>query len=133
MLMLEEVQAVSEVGGGGRGRGAKSRAPGQVAEAGVRLPLAGIVVEVRHQADAQGVGAVQAFDNAEVSGRLCEALSEAQTAVVHRQGMGVKVTFASSCMEHLQVVHSHLQNLSFLQFSRTLFLECAGDKSAQLT
>lgn len=79
---------MGEVGRGGSER----RPPGQVTQAGVSLPLAGIVVEVGDQADAQRVCAVQALDDTEIAGRLSQTLPEAQTTVIHRQGMGVKVT-----------------------------------------
>lgn len=86
-MVLEE-EGVGEVGRGG----SKRRPPSQVTQAGVSLPLAGVVVQVGDQTDAQRVCAVQAFDDAEIAGRLSQTLPEAQTAVVHRQGMGVKVT-----------------------------------------
>lgn len=61
-------------------------------QARVSLSLTGVVVEVGDQADPQGVCVVQAFDYTQVAGRLSQALPETQTTVVHRQGMGVKVT-----------------------------------------
>lgn len=61
-----------------------------VSQAGVDLALQGVAVEVGHQADAERVGAVQALDDAQVAGRLGQALAEAQAAVVHRQGVGVE-------------------------------------------
>lgn len=85
--MLQE-QAVGQVG---RGR-AERRTPGQVAQTGVGFSLTGIVVEVGHQADTQGVSAVQTLDYTQVAGCLCQTLPETQTTVVHRQGMGIKVT-----------------------------------------
>lgn len=109
--MLEE-EWVGQVGR----RGSKRRAPCQVTQARVSLSLTGIVVQVGDQTDPERVCAVQAFDDAQVAGRLSQALPETQTTVVHRQGMGIEVTFASSSMKHLQVVNSHLQNLCFLQF-----------------
>lgn len=96
------------------GRGPKSRSPCKVAEAGVSLPLAGVVVEVRDQTETQRVSAVQAFNDAQVAGCLSEALPETQATVVHCQGMGIKITFASSSVKHLQMVNSHLQNFCFL-------------------
>lgn len=86
-MVLEE-EGVGEVGRRGSERGA----PGEVAQAGVSLSLTGVVVEVGDQADAQRVRAVQAFDYAQIAGRLSQALPETQTTVVHRQGMGVKIT-----------------------------------------
>lgn len=77
--MLQE-ERVGEVGRGG----AKSRSPCKVAEAGVSLPLAGVVVEVRDQTETQRVSAVQAFNDAQVAGCLRQALPETQTTVVHR-------------------------------------------------
>jgi len=75
-----------------RRRGSKRRAPRQVTQAGVSLSLAGVVVEVGDQADPQRVRAVQAFDDAQITGRLRQTLPETQTTVVHSQGMGVKIT-----------------------------------------
>ena len=72
-------------------RGPEGRAPRQVAQAGVSLPLAGVVVQVGDQTDPQRVRAVQAFDYTQVAGRLGQALPETQTPVVHRQGVGVEV------------------------------------------
>lgn len=110
-MVLEE-ERVGEVGR----RGSERRAPRQVTQARVSLSLTGVVVEMGDQTDTQRVCAVQAFDDAQIAGRLSQALPETQTTVVHRQGMGVKIAFASSSMKHLQMVNSHLQNLCFLQF-----------------
>lgn len=88
MLLVLEEERVCQVGR----RGGEGGAPCQVAQARVRLPLAGVVVEVRDQTQAQGVGGVQALDDAQVAGRLSQALPEAQAAVVHRQGVSVKIT-----------------------------------------
>lgn len=73
-------------------RGAERRAPGQVTQAGVSLSLTGVIVEVGDQTEPQRVCAVQAFDDAQVAGRLSQALPETQTSVVHGQGMGIKIT-----------------------------------------
>lgn len=67
----------------GRG-GPKCRSPCKVTEAGVGLPLAGIVVQVGDQTETQRVGAVQAFNDAQVAGCLSQTLPETQTTVVHR-------------------------------------------------
>lgn len=75
----------------GRG-GSERRAPRQVTQAGVSLSLTGVVVQVGDQAEPQRVCAVQALDDAQVAGRLSQALPETQTTVVHRQSMGVKIT-----------------------------------------
>lgn len=88
MLLVLEEERVRQVGR----RGGEGGAPRQVAQARVRLPLAGVVVEVRDQTQAQRVGGVQALDDAQVAGRLGQALPEAQAAVVHRQGVSVKIT-----------------------------------------
>lgn len=143
VLLVLQQQRVAEVGrGGGEGR-----APGQMAQAGVGLPLAGVVVEVGHQAQAEGVGAVQPLHQAQVARRLSQTLPEAQTSVVHGQSVGVEKTcgdspemqdeplgsvsappgqvevgptFTSGSVQHLQVVHGHLQDLGFLQLGRAL-------------
>lgn len=87
LLVLEE-EGVGQVGR----RGSKCRAPCQVTQAGVSLSLTCIVVQVGDQAEPQRVCAVQAFDYAQVAGRLSQALPETQTTVVHGQGMGIKIT-----------------------------------------
>lgn len=92
--MLQK-QWVGQVGG----RGSERRTPCQVTQAGVRLSLTGVVVEVGDQADPQRVGAVQAFDDAQVAGGLSKALPETQTTVIHRQGMGVKIT----CQDRIEI------------------------------
>lgn len=56
------------------------------------LSLAGIVVQVGHQAQPQRVRGVQAFDDAQVARRLGQALPESQAPVVHRQGVSVEIT-----------------------------------------
>lgn len=73
-------------------RGAERRAPGQVTQARVSLSLTGVIVKVGDQTETQRVCAVQAFDDAQVAGRLSQALPETQTSVVHGQGMGIKIT-----------------------------------------
>lgn len=108
--MLEE-DGVCKVGR----RGSKGRTPGQVTQAGVSLSLTGIVVQMRDQANPQRVCAIQALNDAKIAGCFSQALPETQTTIVHRQGMGVKVTFASSSMKHLEVINSHLQNFSFFK------------------
>lgn len=73
-------------------RGSKRRAPRQVTEARMSLSLTGVVVEVGDQTDPQRVCAVQAFNYAQIAGRLSQTLPETQTSVVHCQSMGVEVT-----------------------------------------
>lgn len=85
-FLLEE-EGVCQVGGGR----SKSRAPGQVTETGVRLPLSGVVVEMGDQAHPQRVSAVQTFNYAQVASRLSQTLPEPQSTVIHRQGMSIKV------------------------------------------
>lgn len=85
-MVLEE-EGVGQVGR----RGSERRAPRQVTQARVGLSLAGVVVQVGDQTDPQGVCAVQALDDTQVAGRLSQALPETQTAVVHRQSVGVEV------------------------------------------
>ena len=75
----------------GRGRSI-GRAPGQVFQSGVHLSLRGTVAEVGHQAHAEGVRAVPALDDAQVAGCLCQALPEAQAAVILSKSMSLKVT-----------------------------------------
>ena len=87
VLLVLEQERVGEVGR----RGSEGRAPRQVTQAGVSLSLTGVVVEVGDQAETQRVCAVQALDDAQVADRLCQTLPETQTAVVHRQGMSVKI------------------------------------------
>jgi len=54
--------------------------------------LGGVTVQVRNQADAEGVGVVQALDDTEVTRRLCQTLAETQPAVIHGQRVSIKVT-----------------------------------------
>lgn len=68
------------------------RAPGQVLQSSVHLPLRGVVAEVGHQAYTEGVCTVPTLDDAQVASRLCQALSEAQAAVILRKSMSLKVT-----------------------------------------
>lgn len=88
LLMLQE-DGVCKVGRGG----SKSGTPGQVTQAGVSLSLTGIVVQMRDQANPQRVCAIQALNDAKIAGCFSQALPETQTTIVHRQGMGVKVTW----------------------------------------
>lgn len=73
-----------------RGR-AVSGAPGQVFQSSVHLPLRGVVAEVGHQTYPQGVCAIQALYDAQVARRLCQALPEAQAAVILGQSVSLKV------------------------------------------
>lgn len=68
------------------------RAPSKVFQSSVHLPLRGVVAEVGHQADPQGVCTLPALDDAQVTGRLCQTLPEAQTAVILSKSMSLKVT-----------------------------------------
>ena len=87
MLVLEH-EVVSQVSRGGT----EGRAPGQVTQTRVGLPLGCIAVEVGHKADAEWVGTVQPLNDTQVAGCLGQALPESQPSVVHGQGVGVKVT-----------------------------------------
>lgn len=113
-------------------------------QSSVYLPLRGVAAEVGHQAHAEGVGTLPTFYHAQVASRLCQALPEAQAAVILSQRVSLKVswerqksqevghsrvmmqdfmdqhekkersiTFATSGVKHLQMVHSHLQDFSF--------------------
>lgn len=73
-------------------RSAESRTPRQVTQTGVSFSLRGVAVQVRNQADAEGVGVVQPLDDAEVAGRLRQTLAETQPTVIHGQSMSIKVT-----------------------------------------
>lgn len=75
------------------GRGSSvGRAPGQVFQSSVHLPLRGAVAEVGHQAYTEGVCAVPTLDDAQVASCLCQALPEAQAAVILSKSMSLKVT-----------------------------------------
>lgn len=51
----------------------------------------------------------------EVPHHLPNTLPEAQSPVVDCQSSRIKVTFSTHGMQEFEVVHSHLQNLCFLQ------------------
>lgn len=88
MLLVLQEEGVGQVGR----RRSERRAPRQVSQARMSLSLTGVVVQVGDEAEPQRVRAVQAFDYAQIAGRLSQALPETQTTIVHRQGMGVKIT-----------------------------------------
>lgn len=88
MLLVLQEEGVGQVGRWRSERGA----PGQVTQARMGLSLTGVVVQVGDETEPQRVRAVQAFDYAQIAGRLSQALPETQTAIVHRQGMGVEIT-----------------------------------------
>lgn len=81
------------------GRGSPvGRAPGQVFQSSVHLPLRGVVAEVGHQTYTEGVRTLPTLDDAQVASRLCQALPEAQAAVILSKSMSLKV----SCQERGQ-------------------------------
>lgn len=59
---------------------------------GVHVPLRGIGAEVGHQAYPQGVRAVPTLYDAQVSGRLCQALPETKAAVILGKSVSLEVT-----------------------------------------
>lgn len=73
--------------------------------------------EVGEEAGAQRVAGVQALHGGQVTGNLCHTLPETQRQEVQSQSVGVEISFPSCSLQHLQMIHSHLQNLCFLQFS----------------
>lgn len=74
------------------GRRPECGAPRQVAQSRMSFPLRGVTVQVRNQADAEGVRVVQALDDTEVTRRLCQTLAETQPTVIHGQRVSIKVT-----------------------------------------
>lgn len=54
--------------------------------------LGGVTVQVWNQADAEGVGVVQALDDTEVTCRLRQTFAETQATVIHGQRVSIKVT-----------------------------------------
>lgn len=69
------------------------------------------------EAGSQRVAGVQALYGAEVAGNLRHTLPETKRQEVQGQSVGVKITFPCGGLQHLQMVHGHLQNLCLLQFS----------------
>lgn len=65
----------------------------------VHLPLRGVVAEVGHQTYTEGVRALPTLYDAQVAGRLCQTLPEAQAAVILSKSMSLKVT----CQERKQI------------------------------
>ncbi|MEQ2216333.1 hypothetical protein XENOCAPTIV_014434 [Xenoophorus captivus] len=64
---------------------------GQMFQSSVHLPLRGVVAEMGYQTHPQGVCTIPALDNAQVAGRLCQALPEAQAAVILSKSVSLKV------------------------------------------
>lgn len=62
-------------------------------QSSVHLPLRGVAAEVGHQAHAKGVGTLPTFHHAQVACRLCQALPEAQAAVILSQRVSLKVSW----------------------------------------
>ena len=62
-------------------------------QSGVHLPLRGVAAEVGHQAHAEGVGTLPPFYHAQVAGCLCQALPEAQAAIILSQRVSLKVSW----------------------------------------
>uniref|UniRef100_A0A6I8N9X1 cAMP-dependent protein kinase inhibitor alpha n=1 Tax=Ornithorhynchus anatinus TaxID=9258 RepID=A0A6I8N9X1_ORNAN len=57
------------------------------------FPLGGVVVQVGDEARSQRIGRVQALHQAEVAGHFGQAFPEAQTPVVHGEGVRVQVAW----------------------------------------
>lgn len=77
------------------------------------FPLGCVVVEMGDQANAKRVGGIESFNDAQITGNFGQAFPKPQTPIVHSQGVRVKITFPSCSVQHFQVIHSHLQDLSF--------------------
>lgn len=59
-------------------------------QSSVHFPMGGIVAEVGHQANTEGVCALTALHDAQVAGCLCQALPEAQAAVILSKSVSLK-------------------------------------------
>lgn len=57
----------------------------------VHFPLRGVVAEVGYQTYTEGVCTLPTLYDAQVAGCLCQALPEAQAAVIFSEGMSLKV------------------------------------------
>lgn len=77
-------------------------------QSSVHLSLRGVAAEVGHQTYTEGVCALPTLYDAQVAGCLCQALPEAQAAVILSESVSLKVT----CQERKQsqevrnVIHS---------------------------
>lgn len=96
----------------------KGTSPRYVSDAGVgtagSFSLGSIVVEMRNQSHSERVSIVQTFNYAQITGNLSKAFSETQAAIVHCEGVGIKVAFTPCSVQHLEMINRHLKNLSFL-------------------
>lgn len=59
-------------------------------QSSVHLPMGGVVAEVGHQANTEGVRALTALHDTQVAGCLCQALPEAQAAVILSKSVSLK-------------------------------------------
>lgn len=91
-----------------------------------------VAVEVGEKASPDRVGmAAGSFQDPQVSDDLSEAFPKTNAPEVNSQGSGIKEPCATGGMEHLQVIHRHLQDLRLLQLGGALFLKGSGDQSSQ--
>lgn len=75
--------------------------------------------------------AAGSFQDPQVPDDLREAFPKTNAPEVNSQGSGVKEPCATRGMEHLQVIHGHLQDLGFLQFGGALLLKRSGHQASQ--
>lgn len=80
------------------------------------------------EAGTKWVAGVQALHSGQIAGNLHHAFPETQRQEVQGQSVGIKITFPSSGLQHLQMVHCHLEDFCLLQFSGTLLLKRCGNK-----
>lgn len=71
------------------------------------------------------------FQDPQVPDDLRETFPKTNAPEVNSQGSGIKEPCATGGVEHLQVIHRHLQDLGLLQLGGALFLKGRGHQASQ--
>lgn len=88
-------------------------------QSSVHFPLRGVVAEVGHQTYTEGVCSLPTLNDAQVASGLCQALPEAQAAVILSKRVSLKVT----CQERKQsqkvrnVVYSVFRHFELVNYN----------------
>lgn len=75
--------------------------------------------------------AAGSFQDPQVPDDLGETFPKTNAPEVNSQGSGIEELCTTGGVEHLQVIHCHLQDLGLLQLGGALFLKGRGHQASQ--
>lgn len=107
-----------------RSRGTRGTPAGRL---GGQFSLSRVALQVTHEAQPERVLQVDAFDGHQVTCHFAGAFAEAHGVVVHGKLVRIeRKRIHTFGVQHLKVVHRHLEDFGFLELGGSLLFECRG-------